>query len=597
MGSEMCIRDSSITCSGATATNYSFSYTPAALTINKASTLSITAVNQTITYGAATPTNSVTAFGLAPSDGISSLTYTYAGTGSTTYAANTQAPTLPGTYSITPSAAVFTGSGSADNYNTITYNAGTYTINKGTLIITAVSSGTTTYGTPLPGLNISTSGLGQGATVGSVTYTYRGTGTTSYGPSETAPRALGTYSITPSGALFSAGDASYFSAISYVPGFFSITRASATIVPTSTSVVYGSASPTLAFRIDDLKYSETISDLAGYSSPTCASTYTPSTAVVASPVSVTCSGGAATNYIFTGSTASVLSVTPRTLTVVGTTISDRTWTGTSAAGAVNIGTLSGLVNSDAFTVSATASPYSSSDAGTYTSTITYSLLSVGGSDVNNYSVAAGTASGTINPARTEFTVTPTLTNPAPIFSIDYAKSDTLTVSATTGVSGVVTFKVSVAGADFIDIASCPAVSLNPDTGTVVAANCIWPNPTVGSLVIRATFTPSNLSANAIVTTDYPIQVVAKPTITTFRIRGTADTKVGAIGSILLITGENFLGITSVKFNGVSAPSGSFRATSTQVTVTVPAGATTGKITVETDLGGAVTSTDTFTVTS
>jgi hypothetical protein len=586
----------SITCSGASATNYSFSYTPAALTINKVSTLSITAANQTITYGAATPTNSVTTVGLAASDGISSLTYTYAGTGSTTYASSTNAPTLPGTYSITPSAVVFTGSGSTNNYNAITYTAGSFTINPGSLRITAVSSGTTTYGTALSGLSFTSVGLGNSAEVGSLTYTYSGAGSTLYLPSTTAPTSLGTYFITPSNAVFSQGNSSYFSSITYVPGIFTITKATATVVPSATTVVYGSSTPALNFTLSGLKYSETISGLAGYVAPTCTTSYQVTTPVASSPVAVTCGGGSSTNYIFVTSSANVLSVTPRTIAVVGSTISDKDWSGTPTAGSVNIGSISGSVNNDAYTVSATATDYSSSDAGSYSTTVSYTLASLNGSDVNNYTVSNSTLTGRINPARVEFTVLPERTAAKSAFSIDYGNSDTLTVSTTTRTIGTVTFMVSVDGAEFINIAACPSVSVNPTGGGAVAAICAWSNPTLGELNIRATLTPTDLAANAIEIEEFTVQIVAKPRITDFNIRGkSVDTKTGNVGNVLVITGENFQGVSSIKFDGVSAPTGSFRATSTQISVAVPAGARTGKITVETEFGGSVTSTGTFTV--
>ena len=66
-----------ISCSGAVATNYSFSYTSAALTITTRPTLTITANSPSaITYGASTPANGYSTSGLAANDVISGLTYT-----------------------------------------------------------------------------------------------------------------------------------------------------------------------------------------------------------------------------------------------------------------------------------------------------------------------------------------------------------------------------------------------------------------------------------------------------------------------------------------------------------------------------------------
>jgi len=67
---------------------------------------------------------------------------------------------------------------------------------------------------------------------------------------------------------------------------------------------------------------------------------------------------------------------------------------------------------------------------------------------------------------------------------------------------------------------------------------------------------------------------------------------GSVGSTLLINGKNFVGTTAVSFNGVSAL---FQVLNTQfVSATVPAGATTGPVTV-TNARGKATSTQTFTV--
>jgi hypothetical protein len=77
-----------------------------------------------------------------------------------------------------------------------------------------------------------------------------------------------------------------------------------------------------------------------------------------------------------------------------------------------------------------------------------------------------------------------------------------------------------------------------------------------------------------------------------------DPSIGPVSSTVVITGQNFGctgcvgGVNSVRFNGVSA---SFTIDSpTQVTATVPAGATTGFVTVQT-IGGTGTSPEPFTV--
>lgn len=70
---------------------------------------------------------------------------------------------------------------------------------------------------------------------------------------------------------------------------------------------------------------------------------------------------------------------------------------------------------------------------------------------------------------------------------------------------------------------------------------------------------------------------------------------GPIGQVVVVTGTSFTGATDVTFNGVSAITFTVDADS-QITVTVPVGATTGKIAVTTPIGTG-TSADDFTITA
>jgi YVTN family beta-propeller protein len=91
------------------------------------------------------------------------------------------------------------------------------------LTISASSVNVTVGGTIHPTASV-TSGLAAGdtATMGTVTLTYAGTGTTVYAASTTAPSAVGTYSVTPSVATVSISPstdaANYSTTYSYVAG-------------------------------------------------------------------------------------------------------------------------------------------------------------------------------------------------------------------------------------------------------------------------------------------------------------------------------------------------------------------------------------------
>src|SRR5207244_4333509 len=60
---------------------------------------------------------------------------------------------------------------------------------------------------------------------------------------------------------------------------------------------------------------ESTTTAAGYTAPSCTSSYTATTPVASSPLTISCSGGAADNYSFVTSAPPNLSVTKAVLTV------------------------------------------------------------------------------------------------------------------------------------------------------------------------------------------------------------------------------------------------------------------------------------------
>jgi hypothetical protein len=162
---------------GVTFTPYSGNYAVAQRTVTFVVTrksLTVAAVASTIIFGATVVSN-YTVSGLEGSDSDSGVTYTYAGTGSTTYAGSQSAPVNAGTYSVTPSA-VTLSSGLTSNYS-ITYTAANLTINKATqAVLTAVPSVSTVTYQPTPDEpTISLSSLG-GSGSGTVSYGVTSTG-------------------------------------------------------------------------------------------------------------------------------------------------------------------------------------------------------------------------------------------------------------------------------------------------------------------------------------------------------------------------------------------------------------------------------------
>jgi hypothetical protein len=177
-----------------------------------------------------------------------------------------------------------------------------------------------------------------------------------------------------------------------------------------------------------------------------------------------------------------------------------------------------------------------------------------------------------------------------VLGINYGSSETLTITATTATAGTVNFKVSINGGSDTDINGCSAVTISGSG----AAVCPWASPTVGRVRITVSLNPTNPNETVDPKTIDTI-VVARPFITSFQVRGQSGVTSGPAGSVVVITGGNFTGISDIKFGSISAEK-TFRATATQATVTVPFGASTGAITITTLLGGSVTSATNFTVT-
>ena len=125
----------------------------------------------------------------------------------------------------------------------------------------------------------------------------------------------------------------------------------------------------------------------------------------------TLSGAAAGNYTLTQPTGLTGTITAKALSIGAPTIASKVYDGTTAAGAVTVGTLTGLVGSEILMVTGTAAAYTSAAVGTYSGVaVTYALADGGNGATaglaSNYSLAAGSASGTITPAALLITADP-----------------------------------------------------------------------------------------------------------------------------------------------------------------------------------------------
>ena len=176
-------------------------------------------------------------------------------------------------------------------------------------------------------------------------------------------------------------------------------------------------------------------------------------------------------------------------------------------------------------------------------------------------------------------------------SLDNGVLDDFTVSAAvaptitsfTPAGGPVGTVVTITGTNFCGATqvlfnATPATVYTVVSGTSITAT-VPAGATSGLIHVTTPVAPPADSATS-------FGVGAAPTITSFTPAS------GSTGTSVTITGTNLTGVTAVKFNGTTAtftPS-----TATSVVAKVPAGATTGKITVTTPVATATSATD-FTV--
>ncbi|TWB43924.1 MBG domain-containing protein [Nitrospirillum pindoramense] len=333
-----------LTASGLTSANYDISYAAGTLTVNKAA-LTVTANNATITYGQ-TPSLGVSYSGFVNGETASVLGGSLAIGGAGTNA---------GSYTLTPA-----GLTSA-NYD-ISYAAGTLTVNKAALTVTA-NNATVTYG-QTPTLGASYSGFVNGDTAASLggTLTVSGAGTNA-----------GSYTLTASGLSSANYD------ISYVAGTLTVNKAALTVTANNATVTYGQT-PSLGVSYSGFVNGETASVLGGSlaigGAGTDAGSYT-----------LTASGLTAANYAISY-VAGTLTVNKAALTVTANNATV-TYGQTPSLGA----SYSGFVNGETASVlgGSLAIAGAGTDAGSYT-------LTPGGLTAANYAISYVAGTLTVNKA-------------------------------------------------------------------------------------------------------------------------------------------------------------------------------------------------------
>jgi hypothetical protein len=162
-------------------------------------------------------------------------------------------------------------------------------------------------------------------------------------------------------------------------------------------------------------------------------------------------------------------------------------------------------------------------------------------------------------------------------------------------------------------ASPSIATVTPSSGPIGTSVTINGTSFVGASSVRFNGSPAGFSTNAAGTqilTTVPTGAASGP-ITVMTPNGTAQSggnftvtvgapiitglnpTIGGVGQSVSINGSRFTGTFDVRFNGVAAGF-TVNGAGTQITTTVPAGATTGKVSVQTP-GGTTLSAGTFTV--
>ena len=217
---------------GLTSPNYAISFQTGTLTINP-KTLTVTAVDESKTYGAADPTFTATYSGFISGENSSVLG------GTLTFS---RAPgEAVGTYAITPAGLT------SLNYS-ISYQPGTLTINRKALTVTAVDK-SKTYGDADPAFAANYSGFISGEDASDLG------GTLTF--SRASGEDVGTYSITPAGLT----SPNY--SISYQPGTLTINRKALTVTAVDKSKTYGDADPAFTANYSGFITGENASVLSG----------------------------------------------------------------------------------------------------------------------------------------------------------------------------------------------------------------------------------------------------------------------------------------------------------------------------------------------
>ncbi|MBF9143814.1 MBG domain-containing protein [Hymenobacter properus] len=198
--------------------NYSLSLASGSTFAITKATPTVLATGGSFTYDANAHAGSYMATGVGtPAENLTA-SLSYAGVSPTVYPASATAPTNAGTYTVT---ATYTASA---NYNGAS-DSKALTINRANPSLTATAATNLTYNATAKDGSYTLIGVGTDLSSATATLSYSGTGSTTYGPSATAPANAGTYSVTASFA----GNTNYNAATTAATAF-AIGKATPTVI-------------------------------------------------------------------------------------------------------------------------------------------------------------------------------------------------------------------------------------------------------------------------------------------------------------------------------------------------------------------------------
>ena len=153
-------------------------------------------------------------------------------------------------------------------------------------------------------------------------------------------------------------------------------------------------------------------------------------------------------------------------------------------------------------------------------------------------------------------------------------------------SGPIGTEVTITGTGFQDVSVVNDVEFNNVDATFSVVSDVQIVATVPAGATDGPIEVTDAEGTAMSASNFDVTPSPSPTITSF------NPTSGQVGATVVISGTGFTGASSVTFGGVAA---TFTMDSdTQITATVPAGASTGPIAVTTP-GGTVSSSTNFTV--